>query len=232
MNKNKLTKIVVTFALTISFGLISSCGNKNDIANTDDSELDPKHLLSTDQVIQNALKGLTCVKPNDRQIASVQDGLVKKDQFLSLCLRQTQNSNWCKQLVRPNPDSSAVFDCTYGSSLDHILIHPEEKTWANAISAVQIIQDLEKLGIKIYNIYNWWRPEPYNKNVGGSATRHPFGTSVDVRFSTKQDQEKAHTMLCKMRKAGRLRALGYYSGTALHLGVGDANANTWGKSCP
>ena len=232
MTKNTTLKISV-FALLISIaGLFSGCGNKADLNQTDDMELQPEHLLSADESIQNAIKGLTCTKPNDRQIASVQDGLVKKDLFLSLCLRQTANSNWCKQLVRPNPSSSAVFDCTYGESTENILIHPEEKTWNYAISAVKIIQDLEKSGVKIYNIYNWWGPEPYNKNVGGSATRHPFGTSVDVRFSTKQDQEKAHALLCKMRKLGRLKALGHYSGTALHLGVGDANANTWGKSCP
>lgn len=67
-------------------------------------------------------------------------------------------------------------------------------------------------------------------NVGGAAGRHPFG-SVDVRFKTKNGQAKAHKELCKSRKLGRLRALGFYPGTGLHFGMGDKVANTWGKSC-
>lgn len=38
-------------------------------------------------------------------------------------------------------------------------------------------------------------------------------------------------IFCQYRKNGRLRALGYYAGTGLHLGVGDTNPNTWGKAC-
>jgi hypothetical protein len=81
-------------------------------------------------------------------------------------------------------------------------------------------------------IYNWWRPEPYNKNVGGAPGRHPFGTSVDVRMETMSDMETAFVQLCKWRKAGELRAVGYYGSTALHFGIGDHTGNTWGKDCP
>ena len=134
-------------------------------------------------------------------------------------------------MIRPNPSSINTFKCTYGSNQPHQLIHPDERTWKYPIAAVNIVRDLEKQGVRVKIIYNWWRPEPYNKNVGGSATRHPFGTSIDVRFVSKKDQSVAHRALCGMRKQGRVRAVGFYQSTALHLGVGDHNGNTWGRSC-
>ncbi|MBY0385975.1 hypothetical protein K2X05_12520, partial [bacterium] len=143
-----------------------------------------------------------------------------------------QGSPWCIQLIRPNPSSKSIFACTYGANQIHQLIHPNQDTWKYAYQAVNLIERLEMNGIKIAQIYNWWRPEPYNKNVGGAPGRHPAGTSVDVRFSTKNDQIRAHNLLCKWRKQGELRALGYYSSSALHFGIGDTSANTWGKNCP
>ncbi len=173
-----------------------------------------------------------CAAATASQRAAVNEGNTKAARFLSKCRANANNSRWCEQLMRPNPSSRSTFACTYGSGQPHQLIHPSESTWANAIRAVHIIQDLEALGVKVAQIYNWWRPEPYNANVGGSRTRHPFGTSVDVRFSSLAEMEKAHKLLCRFRKAGRLRALGYYGSTGLHFGIGDANPNTWGKSCP
>lgn len=173
-----------------------------------------------------------CASATASQKTAVNQGNAKAEKFLAACRASTNNSAWCAQLMRPNPSSRGVFTCTYGASQPHQLIHPAEATWANAFRAVQIIQDLEALGVKVAQIYNWWRPEPYNANVGGSKTRHPFGTSVDVRFASMPDMEKAHKLLCQFRKSGRLRALGYYGSTGLHFGVGDSNANTWGKSCP
>jgi hypothetical protein len=173
-----------------------------------------------------------CSPANATQRAAVNDGNTKAAKFLAACLSATNNSAWCRQLMRPNPSSRSVFACTYGSEQPHQLIHPAEATWQNAFQAVRILQDLEALGVKVQEIYNWWRPEPYNANVGGSKTRHPFGTAVDIRYASLPDMEKAHKLLCQFRKQGRLRALGYYGSTGLHFGVGDANANTWGKSCP
>lgn len=173
-----------------------------------------------------------CTKATPQQIAEVNAGNAKADAFKQRCLTETGNSPWCEQLMRPNPESRNQFNCTYGPQQPHQLIHPDESTWAHAIGAVKIIQDLQAKGFKIEVVYNWWRPEPYNQNVGGAAGRHPFGTSVDVRFMSKDDQLKAHAELCKMRSNGRLRALGYYNSTALHFGVGDHTPNTWGKNCP
>lgn len=174
----------------------------------------------------------SCRAATAAQKATVNRGNAKASAFLQRCLAATGSSPWCEQVMRPNPASRATFDCTYGPQQPHQLIHPDESTWTNAVKAVQLVQDLERLGVRVDHIYNWWRPEPYNANVGGAKGRHPLGTSVDVRFATFDDMEKAHRLLCDFRRRGRLRALGYYGTTGLHLGVGDTKANTWGKGCP
>lgn len=173
-----------------------------------------------------------CKHATSTQITQVNLGVSKRTQYLNRCYQETGSKTWCDQTARPNPDSHRTFDCTYSPEQAHVFVHPSDSTWQYPIGAVKLVLELQKMGIKVSTIYNWWRPEPYNGNVGGAAARHPYGTSVDVRFPDKVNQNKAHAQLCKWRKAGRLRALGYYSGTGLHFGMGDRTANTWGKSCP
>lgn len=173
----------------------------------------------------------SCTKATSAQKSEVNRGLAKKTKFLQQCYANTKSKRYCDELIRPNPDSASIFYCTYGNSQQHVLIDPDESTWKNAFQAVKIVEDLKRQGINVSMIYNWWRPEPYNHNVDGAKGRHPNGTSIDVRFADKANQNKAHGILCKMRSQKYLRALGYYSGTGLHLGVGDATANTWGRSC-
>lgn len=172
-----------------------------------------------------------CIKANSAQKSEVNRGLAKKAKFLQQCIAATKSKRYCEEVIRPNPDSASTFYCTYGSSQQHVLIDPDEATWKNAFQAVKIVEDLKRQGVAVQWIYNWWRPDPYNQNVGGAKGRHPNGTSVDVRFTNKANQNRAHSLLCKMRSKNYLRALGYYSGTGLHLGVGDSTANTWGRSC-
>lgn len=174
----------------------------------------------------------SCTKASSAQLSEVNKGNLLKDTFLAECAEATDDSAWCQQIIRPNPSSISTFRCTYGANQPHQLIHPTRSTWKNAIQAVNLIQDLEDLGIEVCQIYNWWRPAPYNANVGGAAGRHPFGTSVDVRFCSLTDMERGHKQLCKWRNQGLLRALGYYGSTGLHFGIGDKTANTWGKNCP
>lgn len=203
--------------------------NQLDVANaihSDHQQDDQEQNMDMVGVIQ---KG--CKRPTPAQINQVNLGLKKLNQFLQKCYAETNSKKWCDQVARPNPDSYSTFSCTYSATQPHYFIHPDESTWKFAIQAVKLVQDLEKSNVKIDIIYNWWRPEPYNVNVGGAAGRHPLGTSVDVRFINKTEQNKAHKLLCAHRKQGRLRALGYYPGTGLHIGVGDKTANTWGKAC-
>jgi hypothetical protein len=180
----------------------------------------------------NWLLAVSCNKPTAAQTKSVDLGNTKLSKFMAGCNSATKDSHWCNQLTRPNPDSFDIFTCTYGAKQPHQLVHPDESTWKNAYTAVQLVQKLEAQGLSVEIIYNWWRPEPYNKNVGGAPGRHPYGTSVDVRMSTMKDMEAAFLQLCAWRKQGVIRAVGYYGSTALHFGVGDKVGNTWGKDCP
>ena len=197
---------------------------------TDQSE-QTQEQAQTQYEMSSDLYEMGCLKASSTQMKSVNLGNTKKEEFLALCASKTNNSAWCSQLVRPNPSSSNTFKCTYGSTQVHQLIDPDEATWKYPIEAVRIIQDLQGMGIKVSQIYNWWRPEPYNKNVGGAAGRHPYGTSVDVRFASTTDAGKAWKAMCKMRAQKRIRALGDYGSSSLHIGVGDKTANTWGKTC-
>ncbi len=172
-----------------------------------------------------------CRAASASQLKEVDHGNQHAAEFLEGCYAKTGNSRWCKEVMRPNPSSINTFRCTYGNNRPHQLVHPSSSTWKNAYQAVQLVEELEDLGICVSLIYNWWRPEPYNANVGGAAGRHPFGTSVDVRFCSMSHMERAFKQLCTWRRQGRLRALGYYGSTGLHLGIGDGTANTWGKSC-
>ena len=173
-----------------------------------------------------------CVKASKDEIAEVMRGNEKKEKFLRLCAEKTNNSEWCNQLIVPNVESMEQFHCTYGEEVPHQLIHPDEHTWQFAFGAAKLADELIALKIKVCEIYNWWRPEPYNKNVDGSPRRHPFGTSVDVRFCSSEDMEAAFLQLCKWREEGRLEAIGYYGTTRLHFGMGDKKNNVWGKECP
>lgn len=174
---------------------------------------------------------LGCARATQAQINTVNQGNGKRSRFQDYCISATGSSKWCGEIERPNPSSVSTFRCTYGSTQVHRLIHPSENTWSYAIGAIQLIQKLTAKGICVSQIYNWWRPEPYNKNVGGAAGRHPYGTSVDVRFCSSAHAIKGFDELCKYRKQGLTRALGYYGGSGVHIGVGDRTGNTWGRNC-
>ena len=232
--KKNICKIFVLLILAL---LPQSCQKQQDKINSADV-LSSEHSdimeddFESDSDYVFKLGSSNCKQATAAQISFVDAGAAKLNQFLTRCYQETNSKKWCSEVARPNPDSHRTIDCTYSPAQPHVFVHPQENTWGYAIAAVNLVLELEKRNIEVDTIYNWWRPEPYNKNVGGAAGRHPAGTSVDVRFSSKTEQNKAHGELCKFRKLGRLRALGYYSGTGLHLGVGDTAANTWGRSCP
>lgn len=173
-----------------------------------------------------------CQSAKADQVRIVNAGFALQSEFLQKCAKATKDSPWCEEVVRPNPDSYFLFLCTYGLFQPYVLIHPDKALWKNAFHAINLIEQLRMKGIFTCRVNNWWRPEPYNQNVGGAKGRHPKGTSVDVMFCSKNDQELAFKELCKLRKKGSIRAVGYYPSRVLHLGVADKTGNTWGKSCP
>lgn len=211
----------------------NGAGLTDEITDTDSEDI-VDHIhddVHEEDGINDEIAALGCVRASTSQRNSVDLGLSKKEKFMQKCVAETGSTTWCTQVARPNPSSKNTFSCTYGSSQQHNLIHPDETTWKYPIAGIKILKDLQAQGISISSIYNWWRPEPYNKNVGGAAGRHPYGTSIDVRFASSSQANKAFSALCKMRSQGRLRAIGHYGSASLHIGVGDRTANTWGKSC-
>lgn len=173
----------------------------------------------------------SCQKATTAQKNKINQGNDLRKTFQSECIKKTGNPELCAEVERPNPDSKSIFSCTYGANQPHLLINPSQSTWKNAFKAIEIVEKLKAKGFCFAEIYNWWRPEPYNKNVGGAAGRHPFGTSVDVRFCTNKDAIRAFDELCKFKARGEIKAIGYYGSTGVHIGVGDKLANTWGRSC-
>lgn len=234
MTKSIKPKIsVVGLCLFLGMFTLTACGNQNDFPQADQVSEKPNYEAEDLELFDdNFVHALACKKATSAQISVVNQGNTKKAAFLQQCARETGGSAWCNQIIRPNPSSISTFRCTYGSSQVHQLIHPNTATWKNAIQAVRLIQELEQKGLRVCQIYNWWRPEPYNKNVGGAAGRHPYATSVDVRFCSNADANRGFDELCKFRKAGRIRAIGHYGTSALHFGIGDSTGNTWGRSCP
>lgn len=242
----------MTKTWTLFFVIVISFKIQNSYAHTDfdhEHPFEEESLEAFEHTIENAIEdpseeslaedfdldlmfGLRgCQKANSNQIAVVNQGNALQNNFMNECERVTGNKNLCQQIRRPNPSSQGTFYCTYSSNQPHQLIHPSTSTWKYAFKAIELIDRLKAKGLCVSQIYNWWRPEPYNKNVGGAAGRHPLGTAVDVRFCTKTDAIKAFDTLCQYRKKGEVRALGYYGSTGLHIGVGDTSANTWGRNC-
>lgn len=221
MNKKPVLAILLAITFSFQIGCQADPGDREDVADHLQNEVD-----------REGIQELGCKKVNSQQLYQVNLGNDKKDEFLDACIRQTGSTYWCSQLIRPNPRSASVFRCTYGADQVHQLIHPQESVWKYPIKGVKVVQELISKGIKVCEIYNWWRPEPYNKNVGGAPGRHPYGTAIDVRFCSDSEAIRAFNELCKIRKKGRIRAIGYYGSAALHIGVGDRLANTWGRSCP
>lgn len=234
MKTSSLFKYTLCCVLSLTYSisaLAHDYGHDEDEVIEWDMEAILEHSEDDFELLPDLIAPRGCTKASASQLATVNQGNKLREQFIAACKDSTGNTTWCEQAARPNPASKNTFYCTYGNQQPHMLIHPTSSTWKNAIKAVELLNRLKSQGICVSHIYNWWRPEPYNKNVGGAAGRHPFGTSVDVRFCTNSDAIKAFDKLCGYRKQGEVRALGYYGSTGVHIGVGDSSANTWGRNC-
>lgn len=222
-----------TFILLIAAFNLNACQDSRSLSNPTDTMGEANEAYELQDQEQGSIlnKAIGCIQPSAQQRDLINLGNTKKEDFLDFCRQQTNHSLWCDQLVRPNPSSMSIFRCTYGPNQIHQLINPDENTWIHAIRSIHLIQKLSQKGIRTCQIYNWWRPEPYNKNVGGAAGRHPYGTSIDVRLCSDREAILAFDELCKLRRKGEIRAIGYYGGSSLHFGVSDRSANTWGRSC-
>ena len=106
-------------------------------------------------------------KASDSEKSEILAGQQKYNSFIEQCREYGIEQKWCEQLTHPNRNSKAIFHCTYEKNTPHILIHPDESTWINAFRAAKLVQRLNSENLPVEEIYNWWRPEQYNKNVDG-----------------------------------------------------------------
>ena len=177
----------------------------------------------------------SCIQATEADLDLVLAGQEKLEFFLEQCRWATGGSPHCEDVIRPNPRSTPFFECTFPKGTEKIFIHPDESTWENAFVAIRLIGEMEANGIGVKHIYNWWRPVPYNENVGGEPDRHPFGTSVDVLFTSRDDQVLAHEYLCEEQAKGLIKALGFYwvaERPSIHIGVKDSPEKVnWGRAC-
>lgn len=150
--------------------------------------------------------------------------------FISSCTSRGVSRKTCTEMTRPNPLEEARFACTYGKSAPHELVPPKTK-WDQAIKLAKVYESLRAQGVCTDEVYNWWRPEPYNRNVEGAKARHPNATCIDVRFCSVADAKKALRALCKLRSQGKITSVGYYGATGVHIGM-DPQDGSWGGACP
>jgi hypothetical protein len=150
-------------------------------------------------------------------------------EFMNACIARGISEGFCNNLTHPNSQSIHEFRCTYPGK-PHILIPPDKTKWEHAFKGATLVQNgIKNNELCVEEIYNWYRPEPYNDNVDGKPGRHPEGTAIDVRFCTKEDAKKAAKYFCEQFKAGALWAVGSYpSGDKLHLGMEPEKNTTWG----
>src|SRR5688572_11370491 len=81
-----------------------------------------------------------CKKASAEQVAEVNRGNAKTDEFLAACAEATGGSPWCPQLIKPSSTGLTAFRCTYGPSQIYRFIHPDESTWEHAFKAVRMVQ--------------------------------------------------------------------------------------------
>ncbi len=68
---------------------------------------------------------------------------------------------------------------------------------------------------------NWWRPQCYNKGVGGAGSSdHMQARGFDLDFTTPQQRAQAQNLLCKMYKENPFSLQVGIGCKTLHIGVG------------
>lgn len=230
----KRISILAMLALTISTAVWAA-----EIAQGGGSEeVYPSAPLGLNEVRYDAK---TCesggmVKAGPLETPNQAEQLRLRSEFLTDCAAEGIHPSLCENLTHPNNNSKMEFRCTFPSFTQHVLLPNNRSLWTNGFQGAKAFQEaLEEQGLEpnqgaCPQIYNYYRPEPYNANVGGAAGRHPNGTAVDVEFCTKEEAQKALNKFAKMRMEKRINSIGIYSsGIRIHIGFGTEKGNTWNQ---
>jgi hypothetical protein len=127
-----------------------------------------------------------------------------------------------EEMIRPHRPAHARA-CGYKNGL-----LPARCRWASG--AVQgllagklraVINDGDPYGPKRITLRNWWRPQCYNKRVGGAEfSDHRQARGFDLDFSSPRDRATAQRYLCQLYKREKFSLQVGIGCQTLHIGMG------------
>ncbi len=146
-----------------------------------------------------------------------------QQRFIQRCTSRGISEKLCREATYPNPDSRSAFNGVYGSNQNFILM-PPESTWDTGIRLLGIAESLSAYG-KVCEIRNWYRPEPYNRKVGGAGgSRHINASAIDIEFCSVAEKNKALKAALAMRqKFAQPAGVGVYGEGSLVLHIDTSN---------
>ncbi len=112
-----------------------------------------------------------------------------QNNFIKMCLARGIREQFCKQITSPNTKSIGTFRQVYGDQ--PFVLMPNTDRWETGLQLLTIAESLAEFG-EICEIRNWYRPEPYNRSVGGArSSQHLSAGAIDIEFCTVQDKNRA-----------------------------------------
>lgn len=150
------------------------------------------------------------------------------DYFVAKCLKRVSSPKLCKEMVSPNTSSKGSFRAVYGSSTPHILM-PKENKFEVGIRLLEMIERAQKIDskIKVCQIANWYRPEPYNSRVGGAKrSQHINANAIDIKFCSRDARNRAKKVFRQLEKKYKTLGIGTYkssSSVTVHLDFATRN---------
>lgn len=126
-----------------------------------------------------------------------------------------------REMVTPN-DSNAAKTC------GHKILLPPQCRWPSGAVQAHLARELRAVinngdadGPEGITLRNWYRPNCYNKKVGGAgASDHIQARGFDLDFKTPKQRAKAQKYLCDLYKKERLNLQVGVGCLTLHVGMG------------
>lgn len=136
--------------------------------------------------------------------------------FLDKCYLRVNEGKFCNEVVSPNKHSKRSFVKVYGSSVPHILM-PKEDKFETGIGLLEMLERAIKIDskIKVCQIANWYRPEPYNSRVGGARrSQHIKANAIDIHFCSRDARNRAIKSFLQLEKKYKKLGIGTYSSSS------------------
>lgn len=144
------------------------------------------------------------------------------DSFIKKCKGRVKTAIWCDEIVVPNIHSKRSFYSVYNKSKEHLLVPRKDKFEVG----IRLLEILERAvggnsEMRVCQIANWYRPEPYNSRVGGAKrSAHIAADAIDIKFCTRAGRNRAKKRLIQLEKIYKTLGIGSYKGShsvTIHL---------------